>query len=187
MKSYKQFITESITQEDNLRKYNIFNYNINADGSIDVDDDVYLLSKSLTKLPFKFGKVSGYFTSNMNKLSTLDGCPKKVGGDFSCSMNKLTSLEGCPEIIGRHFFCQNNMITDFRGISEFFDGTFYCNGNPIYEIYSLFNKDVRCIRLINEFDVIDGKKVILDRLEEVFHQLGMGIPENINLPSYEII
>jgi len=27
----------------------------------------------------------------------------------------------------------------------------------------------------------------MDRLEEVFHQLGMEIPEEIELPSYEII
>jgi hypothetical protein len=40
---------------------------------------------------------------------------------------------------------------------------------------------------LNEFDVIQGNKVIMDRLEEVFYQLGMDVPENINLPSYEII
>jgi len=58
--------------------------------------------------------------------------------------------------------------------------------NPVKEIYDLF-KNVKCIRWLNEFDVIQGNKVVLDRLEEVYHQLGMNIPENIELSNYEII
>jgi hypothetical protein len=96
---------------------------------------------------------------------------------------------GCPGEVG-YFDCRGNEIYDFRGISEFFEDEFYCQTNPIKEIWSLF-EDVRCIKLINEFDVIRGSfnrhTVVLDRLEEVFHQLGMVVPENIDLPSYEII
>jgi hypothetical protein len=43
------------------------------------------------------------------------------------------------------------------------------------------------IDIINEYDVIQGNKVILDRLEEVFYQLGMTPPEDIKLKNYEII
>jgi hypothetical protein len=59
----------------------------------------------------------------------------------------------------------------------------------INDLNLLFGLDglSKCIRWINEFDVIQGNKVIMDRLEEVFYQLGMDVPENINLPSYEII
>jgi len=46
---------------------------------------------------------------------------------------------------------------------------------------------VSCIKWINEFDVIQGNKVIMDRLEEVFHQLDMEIPEEIEFEYYEII
>jgi hypothetical protein len=95
-------------------------------------------------------------------------------------------LVGCPEILDTYFNCEDNLLMDFRGISEFFEGQLNCKSNPIVEIWSLFKKDVRCIKLINEFDVIQGGVVILDRLEEVFHQLGLVVPENINLPSYEI-
>ena len=118
-------------------------------------------------------------------------------------MNELKSLVGCPEIIGDNFYCRENQITDFRGVPEFFEGLFYCEGNPIEEIYRLFIKEdkhitdfsllygldglSKCIKWINEFDVIQGNKVIMDRLEEVFYQLGMDVPENIELPSYEII
>ena len=36
-----------------------------------------------------------------------------------------------------------------------------------------------------KFNKVD--KIVLDRLEEVFHQLGMEIPENITFKNYEII
>jgi hypothetical protein len=212
MKSYKQFIRESNEDIHSIcRKFKIKNYTINSDGSIDVDGNVYLNSEGLTKLPLKFGNVSrsffcysneltslegsptnvGFdFLCSNNKLTSLIGAPKKVGNTFYCKNNKLTSLVGCPEIIGAQFNCELNKITDFKGISEFFEGDFYCEGNPIWEIWDLFY-NYRCIQLINEFDVIQGNKIILDRLEEVFHQLNRTVPifgEGLSyLPSYEII
>ena len=191
------------------------NYTINPDGSIDVDDNVsfdpsrssstklrYKPSKKnkLTELPIKFNKVGGNFYCNDNELTTLEGAPKEVGGDFDCHNNQLTSLVGCPEVIGGDINCRFNKITDFKGVSEFFEGLFYCEGNPIEEIYTLFLQedsinDSKCIKWINEFDVIQGNKVIMDRLEEVFHQLGMDIPQsvvniglkNLTFKNYEII
>jgi len=187
MKSYKQFI-KKYPIEDICKQYNISSYSINTDGSIDVDGNVELSNKKLTKLPLRFRNVSGYFDCEYNLLTSLEGCPNSVGGFFDCSGNQLTSLVGCPEIIGAGFFCNNNKITDFKGISEFFENDFYCNRNPIKEICRLFGEDdSKYIKWINEFDVIDGNKIIIDRLEEVYHQLGMDIPENIYLPSYEII
>jgi hypothetical protein len=68
----------------------------------------------------------------------------------------------------------------------------YCEGNPIEEIYTLFLQenyvdDSKCIKWINEFDVIQGDTVIMDRLEEVFHQLEKVVPQNITFKSYKII
>jgi hypothetical protein len=156
--------------------------------------------------------VSRHFFCTQNRLESLEGSPKSLSGDFYCSFNQLTSLEGgptnvndfycndnqltslvgCPEKIGDYFNCDSNKITDFRGVSEFFEEGFSCDYNPISSIYYLFN-DVRCIRWINEFDVIRGTTIIMDRLEEVYHQLGMdeaialGIPKSIKLKNYEII
>ena len=53
------------------KRYDIRNYTINDDLSIDVDDDVYLNSRSLEYLPITFNYVSGYFFCNNNKLETL--------------------------------------------------------------------------------------------------------------------
>ena len=145
----------------------------------------------LTSLEYCPESVGGNFDCDRNQLTTLKGSPKSVGGNFECSGNQLTSLEGLPEI-GGYINCRRNQITDFRGVSEFFEGYFFSEGNPIEEIYTLFLQedsinDSKCIKWINEFDVIQGNKVIMDRLEEVFYQLGMDVPENIELPSYEII
>ena len=44
---------------DICKKYNITNYSINPDGSIDVDETVYLSGKGLKRVPLKFNKVDG--------------------------------------------------------------------------------------------------------------------------------
>jgi len=201
MKSYKQFIRESKTDIDSIcQNYGIMNYTINPDGSIDVEGSVILSSELLTIIPLKFGTVTRDFDCYNIKLTSLEGSPKKVGGDFDCHNNQLTSLVGCPEVIGGNINCRFNKITDFKGVSEFFEGLFYCEENPIEEIYTLFLQedsinDSKCIQWINEFDVIQGDTVIMDRLEEVFHQLGMDIPQsvvniglkNLTFKNYKII
>ena len=198
MKSYKEFIKGFMRSytgnsiESICKEYDIENYTINEDGTIDVDGGVSLSNGSLTRIPLKFGKVTGDFYCRRNELASLEGSPREVGGGFYCANNKLTSLEGCPEIIVDNFLCSNNQITDFKGVPEFFEGYFYCDENPIEEIYTLFLQendvdDSKCIKWINEFDVIQGNKVVLDRLEEVYHQLNMVMPENITFKNYEII
>jgi len=217
MKSYKQFIRESKRDIHSIcDEYGINDYTINPDGSIDVDGNIILSYDfergELTKIPLKFAKVIGDFECDRNQLTTLKGSPKSVGGNFECSGNKLTSLEYCPESVGGNFDCHSNQltsleglpeiggyincrrnqITDFKGVPEFFEGLFYCEGNPIEEIYALF-KDSKCIKWINEFDVIQGDKVVLDRLEEVFYQLGMDKWVNVlkskkvRFKSYKVI
>ncbi|MEG7685949.1 hypothetical protein, partial [Listeria monocytogenes] len=67
------------------KKYNIENYVINSNGSIDVGDDVLIYNKGLTKLPLKFNRVDGEFNCSYNQLTTLEGCPNYVGCNFFCS------------------------------------------------------------------------------------------------------
>jgi hypothetical protein len=96
------------------------NYTINSDGTIDVDDPVYLSNNlgDMEKLPVKFGKVySGFFCSS-NKLTTLEGCPYYVGGDFDCSCNKFTTLEYSPKYIGGWYCCRQNELTTLKGIEK---------------------------------------------------------------------
>ena len=164
-----------------------------------VGGDFYCNDNKLTTLKGSPKSVGGNFECSGNQLTSLEYGPESVGGNFDCHSNQLTSLEGLPEI-GGYINCRRNQIIDFRGVPEFFEGYFYCEGNPIEEIYTLFLQedsinDSKCIQWINEFDVIRGNKVIMDRLEEVFHQLGMDIPQsvvniglkNLTFKNYEII
>lgn len=132
------------------REYEIDDYTINSDGSIDVDGNVDLDHESITKLPLKFNKVKGYFECNNNKLTTLEGSPKEVGRYFSCLSNKLTSLKGGPKSVGEYYdcnanrltslefmadeigeslFCAQNNLTTLKGCPENIDGEFDCSGN----------------------------------------------------------
>ena len=121
-----------------------------------------------------------------NQLTSLKYCPETVGGHFSCYSNRLTSLEYCPETVGGYFYCDNNQLTNFDGLPEFFERPITLFGNPVYEIYELFKEDPRCIYWIREFGVIQGDEVVKDRLEEVFHTLGMDIPKDIKLSNYKL-
>ena len=191
------------------REYNIKNYTINDDMSISVNGNVNLTPhRNIKYLPIKFKEVGGNFWCSYNQLVSLKYCPETVGGDFSCSNNQLTSLKYCPETVGGHFYCNGNQltsleycpesvggrfycnynqITNFDGLPEFFEQPIYIYENPVDEIYKLFKEDPRCIYWIREFDVIQGDEVVRDRLEEVYHALGIDIPKNIVLKEYILV
>ena len=90
-------------------KMGIRNYTINSQGEIDVDGEVWLLSKRIKELPYKFGRVSGNFNIKFNTgLISLKNCPDFVGGYFECiGCKKLTTLEGAPQEVGNLFDCSH--------------------------------------------------------------------------------
>jgi hypothetical protein len=97
LRKYKIF--ESNTEIDKIcRKYNIINYTINSDNSVDVDGDVNLWGKKLKSIPLNLNIVNGYFECGYNYLTSLKGCPvlkrKAIRGgswkDISYYMNNST-------------------------------------------------------------------------------------------------
>ena len=57
----------------------IENYTINSQGEIDVDDDVLLMENDFKELPYKFGKVTGFFSlESCKNLISLKNCPKFI-------------------------------------------------------------------------------------------------------------
>ena len=84
-------------------EYNIQNYTINDDLSIDVYTNVNLSRLGLKELPLKFNNVRGYFNCNSNNLTSLKGSPKVCQSDFHCADNYLKSLEYSPELINGIF------------------------------------------------------------------------------------
>ena len=167
------------------RKYNIKNYTINKDGSIDVVDyDVNLYNKGLSKLPLKFNKVNGIFSCSENNLKTLEGSPKEVNGNFYCRNNYLTSFEFSPKIIKGDFWCQNNNIKSFEYFPNYIKDDFHCDFNPIYCVWILF-RDYTKIELLNDFDIFrdedtDEPAIVMERLNDFLLTIGKDSVEKVD-------
>jgi hypothetical protein len=251
-RSYNKFL-ESTTSESDIidicHRYDIVDYTINDDGSIDVDFDVILDESDLTELPLKFRKVNGgfyirssklttlkgapeyvedNFTCEDNNITTLEGCPKFVGGKFDCSYNYLTDLVGSPNHVGGDFICFHNSISSLEGSPKRINGFFECQnnkltnligcpsargfyfndnnisnfsgfpediksgeytpfffeGNPIQNILNLFPEEKwsDVAYWMNEYDVISGDKISIDRFEEVMNKLNLSF-----IKGYKIV
>jgi len=130
-----------ITQEeinkihDLCKQYNIENYSINADGSIDVNGSVDLRHKMLDHMPLKFNKISGNFLCHKNTLTDLVGCPKEVGLKFSCNTNNLNSLLGGPIKVGGNFWCEFNKLTSLEGCPSKVGQGFFCDFNSLVTLH----------------------------------------------------
>jgi len=188
IKIYESFMTEQEIK-DLCSAYDITDYQIRDDGSIDVDGDVHLYDRDLKQLPLIFNEVGGYFNLRSNNLTTLEGCPKKVHGYFYCYENKLTSLEHSPKIVEGNFVCRDNdNLTSLEGLEDTYItgrldvwdcgglyslrgfpkkvGSFNCWGTPLYPIYDTFIQecDYDTMRKFNKFDVIytDGLDWFID-------------------------
>ena len=119
--------------EEWLKKYNIKNYTINDDFTIDVNGSIDLFfSKDLSEFPdyIQFGVVRGDFVCKINYLTSLRGVPRIVGGNFDCADNELTSLEGAPKEVGGYFDCGYNKLTSLKGAPENV-ASFYCSNNKV--------------------------------------------------------
>jgi hypothetical protein len=136
---------------DICKEYDIENYTINDDGTIDVDGNVYLSFNDLTELPLRFNKVTGNFNCGVNNLTSLKGSPKWVGGYFSCSYNRLPSLEFSPDYVGGWFDCRWNNLTNNYCIAEI-------KGN----FYTTLKKDGLTKDNYNEWRKMYKRKQILD-------------------------
>ena len=88
-------------------------YTINDDGSIDVNGNVILACKNITKIPFNFKNVSGY---------------------FHCIHNSLTSLEGVPITVGKNFVCCGNPNLPYSALFKIVDNV---KGNIYYSSLSI--------------------------------------------------
>jgi len=153
MKYLKKFESVQIDEEnikiccDNL---GIFDYEINEDGSIDVNDsvdisDVFLtsFSKGSTDedvIGVVFNEIHGFFNCSGNYLDTLEGwCPRKVYGNFICNNNDILSLKGCPEYIFGDFNISYNKIENIDYFPNLIDGDFSIQSNKLTNITGMSN------------------------------------------------
>ena len=142
-------------------KYDIKNYTINPDGSIDVDGGIDLSGKDLIKIPLKFNKVNGLFSCSNNLLTSLEGCPKEVGGDFFCSRNNLNS----PKKVYGSFNCYDNKLVNLKGIGEVKGLGIHCIQNPLESLEG-YNGDLSKLYCLNKEKLI--RKTKLKLLKEFY-------------------
>jgi hypothetical protein len=196
-------LSESI--DSICQKFGITNWTVDSDGGVDVDGNVNLGSMRLTKIPLKFGRVSGDFYCDWNELTTLEGCPhevggsficadnyltglegcpSRVGGDFNCIWNKLTTLEDAPEEVGGDFYCRSNSLITLEGSPKDIGGAFYCSDNPINNLYRLF-PDYKSYRDSQDYGYLRGTEIVKRRFGEALDEIGIRIPESS--PGYKYI
>jgi hypothetical protein len=198
IKGWNQFLGESKSYRE-VKKicdwYDIKNWSLNPDGSIDVDGDVVLRYLDLKELPLKFNRVSGYFDCSNNQLTSLLDSPREIRGGFFCNNNQLTSLSGSPREVGGGFYCHFNKLTDLVGSPQEV-ANFYCYNNPIYsfkgledtiigdyldlpthlkKVWKLFRDkgEIETIMDYDPFRMVDGKPALdIDRLNQFLIDIG---------------
>ena len=116
-----------------LEKCTIGKWTINKKtGLVDIEGNFDCAKKKLKDFKgVRFGVVTGDFNCDDNKLTSLEGAPKKVDGGFNCSDNNLTSLKGAPQEVGRDFHCHSNNLTSLVGAPQVVKGDFCCNDNHL--------------------------------------------------------
>ena len=135
-------------KEEWLGYLNLINHEVHEDGSVSLDGNFSMASRSSSIIPFNFRsarifdcsdnkltslkgapKYAEKFYCQHNKLTSLEGGPVEVEIVFGCSNNKLTSLEGGPAKVGGSFYCDFNKLTSLEGAPESIGGDFYCQNN----------------------------------------------------------
>ena len=145
LKTYESFKDNSELIKK-LEEFGIKNYTINSDDSIDVNGYVNLHNLGLTKIPFKFGKVTGYFHCSSNQLDSLDGSPREVGGNFICYKNNLKDLIGGPQDVGGDYICHSNQLESLEGCAGDIGVCLDCQFNKLemLDCSSVINGDIYC-------------------------------------------
>ncbi len=159
IKDIQNFILDS-----KLKKFRIFDYIINEDGSIDCNQNVYLHSMKLGEIPnIKFNKINGCYSINLNNLTSLKNCPKYISKWFNCSENKLTSLEFGPEFVGGQYLCAGNELTTLKGCVEEVHSDFICFTNKLtslefcpMEVKGDFNCSFNELEYLDRSPLIEG-------------------------------
>ena len=191
------------------KRYNVTNYTINSDMSIDVEGDVDLHRRGLTELPLTFNIIHGGFYCGDNSLISLKGSPIEIHGNFNCIRNKLKSLKYSPEVIKGNAEFPYNKIKDLKHVPKCHGIDLFNNDirdfkylenikildvsgiNPVYEIVLLFSgrygrPSIEQIKYFNELDIIrdNGYTVILDRLNYFLQDMGKDEIQKNDIVNY---
>lgn len=125
-----------------LERFDVYEYSLNPDGTVDVEGDLFLDSDSkyfskLKKLPIKFGNIGGFFDATCAyALTSLEGFPKFVGDSFIFKTfdnggKGIRSMVGGPTHVNGDYVVNNSYLTTMEGIAEYIGGNLELSHNPI--------------------------------------------------------
>lgn len=190
---YQEFIKESKKwSADQPSWFDITNYEW-SHGKLNCHQSVILSNRSITEIPFVFGKIDSFFSCSMNPLTSLKNGPEEVIGDFYCNDTGITSLEYGPTIVGGSYsILSNPKLISIKGISKTIPGTLFCSDNvnldsleyfPEYIGGAFFCRKTPKLKSIEQYplSIIKGgiigisifKKVyeVVSKNEEIFEKL----------------
>lgn len=122
-----------------LNRFDITEYKINPDGTVDLGDDFdYELDEEyfseLKKLPIKFGHITGdFFIETGYELTTMEGFPRSCESFYFKSFSpKIKSLKGGPTHVSSHYSVSSyGAITSLEGGPGYVGGDFDLSENPV--------------------------------------------------------
>ncbi len=122
-----------------LDVFNIVNYTINYDETIDVYGSVDLSFKNIHRLEIQFNRVIGNFSISGNPLTTMKGLPKYIEGTLHCNMTSLKTLKYFPEYVGDFSFLTYCDLESLDGYTGSFDKLVCDNKARLVRKYKLNN------------------------------------------------
>ena len=131
------------------------------------------------------------FIFDYNNLTSLEFSTEIVNDRFSCTYNKLTSLEFGPKKVKGDYSVGYNDIYNLDGFECEFGGEFLGQGNPLNKVFPLDGLDYIDLKAFKTYKVVTEKKVNWKRLEYLYHQFNIEVPDELQLElsllGYEII
>lgn len=149
-----------------LKENNITKYHIKSDLSIDVFEDVDIIT-TIESLDVQFNEIYGDFHIQNRRLKTLKGCPKIVKGDFNCSLNSLTDFTGGPEIVNGNYCAEHSEIKSLKGLPEIINGSLILNNNQI-ESLDFISKEIK-----NSLHIKRNKLTSISNLTNVYFEINL--------------
>ena len=165
-------------------------------GLVDVEGDFDCNDRGLSDFKgVRFGVVERHFSCSDNRLTSLEGAPRKVGGDFWCENNRLTSLEGAPRKVGGDFDCGSNRLTSLEGAPEKVEGNFWCRDNQLTSLvgaprevgagFNWSNNPVSEKTLKRIFGIMKTGKGYLESVESLWMKIPLEDQTLLYRPEFE--
>lgn len=171
-----------------LDYYQIENYEILEDSTVNIHGELNLSYKKLDFIPIHFNLIEGTANFNhnfltefpliniaggallicQNKLTSLENCPQLLSG-LAVVQNNITSLKGLPDEINGNLLIFKNKITSLEFCPQIIHGGFNCSYNPLSSLKylpRLIEKSFCCVNtlvniLTEDFTDIEIKGTII--------------------------